>query len=143
MPISRNERAKEKGFTLVKAFLLVAIVGIMMAIAMPSLQGARNAADKAAVISMLRSLHSDQVIYKNQNGRYARLSELAELSTYRLTRVRTNTFSYKNYYLVMLPNPSDAMLQREFRVVAIQMRDELPASQYNIDQNGRIQTVIP
>ncbi len=58
-------------------FVGIAVVGIVAAIAIPSLVRARAAANESAAIGVLRSISSAEKAYFARNNRYATLAELA------------------------------------------------------------------
>src|SRR5512136_2201172 len=61
---------KQKGFTLIELLIVVAIIGIIAAIAIPSLLRARVSANEAATIGDIRALISAQSAYQSANGGY-------------------------------------------------------------------------
>jgi len=72
----------EKGFSLVELLIVVAIIGLIAAIAVPNLIRARMSADAASAISSVRTLVTGENLYANaNNGAYADMAALVPTGT--------------------------------------------------------------
>ena len=68
---------RRRGFSLIELLIVVAIILIIITIALPKLSRARMYSQETAAIAAIRTLHTAQVQYNSQFGRFA--TSLAEL----------------------------------------------------------------
>ncbi len=69
---------KQRGFSLIELLIVVAIIGIIAAIAIPSLVKAQQAARETAAMADVKTVGNSQLLYSLMKGR-GKFGELAEL----------------------------------------------------------------
>lgn len=113
------KKSNEKGFSLIELLLVVVIIGIVAALAVPALQRAVTAAENRNVFATMRTMNSSQAMFFSQNQRFARLSELNSINQNNLGTTVVDRLIRGKFTFEMSPlNPTDLELRQGYLIGA-------------------------
>jgi prepilin-type N-terminal cleavage/methylation domain-containing protein len=68
--VQKTVKKTQKGFTLIELLIVIAVIAILAAIAIPNLLSSRKAANESSAISSVRTLITAEETYRSRYGTY-------------------------------------------------------------------------
>lgn len=121
----RRARRGEAGFSLIELLIAITIIGIMAAVAVPSLLRYLKTGRETAAIQSLKNIHNSQAQFQALRGRFATLKELVDddlLDKGYASGQPINGYIYKDSdvtadtYCVHADRASDSTANRDFNI---------------------------
>jgi prepilin-type N-terminal cleavage/methylation domain-containing protein len=134
----------EAGFSLIELLIVVVIVGIIAALAVPALQKGIRSAENGSVFATMRSVSSTQVSFFTQNNRFARLPELQQIMSNGIGTTAGERVVRGRYTFEMNPvTPTDAELAQQYTITATRLVSDDVVYKYELNQSGEITQILP
>lgn len=135
------KQSDQKGFSLIELLLVVVIVGIVAALAVPAFQKGLRAAENGTTFGVMRSISSTQVMFFSQNNRFAKLGELQQMMGNGIG-VTTGDTVVRGPYVFELTTPDD-QLGTGFTITATRTTVNETVYKYELNQSGKIRRLLP
>jgi type IV pilus assembly protein PilA len=117
----------EQGFSLIELLVVVAIIGLIAAIAVPNLKRARQQACSGSAVQSMRTITTAELIYQKTYKVYGTLADLAPDGTLD-ANLRTG---FKNTYQFDITLDADPL---KFTAIATPMSEPASMNHYFVDE---------
>lgn len=134
----------ESGFSLIELLIVVVIIGVIAALAVPAFQKGIRSAENGTTFGTMRAMASTEISYFSQNNRFARLSELHQLMGNSIGTAAGERVIRGRYVFEMNPlSPTDTELSREYTITATRNVADDTLYKYELTQTGQIIQILP
>lgn len=138
-----KQHTRQSGFSLVELLIVVGIIGIISAVAVPSLLTARTAAQKGAAQANLQVMLKSEYSLKVSTGRFARMSEVNQYYNGTLGQLSGEALTRQTFVYTMPSAPTDIQLKDAFTISATGPGLGGVPYVFTLDQSGVIVQVSP
>jgi prepilin-type N-terminal cleavage/methylation domain-containing protein len=122
---------RAQGFSLIELLIVISIIGIMAAVAIPRLNAYLKQGRETAAISSLQEIHRSQASYYSSKGKYGTLQELVDSELLKPTFGEGKVVGGYTY-------TSSDVTSNQFTIHADRVSDGDGYSDFNITEKGDI-----
>lgn len=133
----------QKGFSLIELLVVVVIVGIIAALAVPALQKGIRSAENGSTFATLRSISSTQIQFYSQNNRFGTLPELQAVMSGGIGVTTGDRVVRGRYVFEMPPDTTPETLANEYVISAVRSVSDDVTYRYELNQTGKITQILP
>jgi prepilin-type N-terminal cleavage/methylation domain-containing protein len=134
----------ESGFSLIELLIVVVIIGVIAALAVPAFQKGIRAAENGTTFGTMRAIASTEISFFSQNNRFARLTELQEIMGNAIGTTAGERVIRGRYIFEMNPiSPTDAELSSSFTMTATKNVTDDTIYKYELTHTGEIIQILP
>jgi prepilin-type N-terminal cleavage/methylation domain-containing protein len=142
--VMKRKSASQHGFSLVELLIVVVIVGIITALAVPALQKGIRSAENGTTFATLRSISSTQVQFFSQNNRFGTLPEIQQMMGNGIGVTAGDRVVRGRYVFEMTPvTPTPADLANGYTISAVRSVADDVVYRYELNQTGKITQILP
>ncbi len=122
---------RSQGFSLIELLIVISIIGIMAAVAIPRLNAYLKQGRETATVQSLQEIHRAQASFYNSKGKYGSLNDLVDAELLRPSFGEAKTISGYTY-------SSADVTSNQFTIHADRASDGDGYSDFNVTEKGDI-----
>jgi prepilin-type N-terminal cleavage/methylation domain-containing protein len=140
----KTNQNSEPGFSLIELLIVVVVIGIIAALAVPALQKGIHAAENGNTFATMRVIGSSQMSFYSQRNRFARLTEINNIHSNGIGTPSGDELIRGKFILAMPDSPTEADLREGYRITATRdVTGEGVTYVYELTQAGVVRQVLP
>jgi type IV pilus assembly protein PilA len=110
-------RSHQRGFSLIELLIVVAVIGIIAAIAVPWLLAAKQSAKSASAVATLRLINQCEASYRATYGSYGDLTALGSTNFLQDPDIAAGV--KQDYQFTVTPDPTDPSMDYQAEAVPL------------------------